>query len=112
MGKPGDIRLSFNEAVEIYDTVRPSYPAPVFDALFEMLPSSPRIVEVGPGTGQATRDLLRAVRAGSRRTARPTSRSSRPADAGGVASGFAFSICLGSPLRLEPDLQRPRNTDY
>lgn len=30
----------------------------MFDALFEMLPSRPTIVEVGPGTGQATRDLL------------------------------------------------------
>ncbi|HYN34930.1 MAG TPA: class I SAM-dependent methyltransferase [Ilumatobacteraceae bacterium] len=58
MGQPGDIRLSFNEAAEIYDAVRPSYPGAMFDALFEMLPSEPMIVEVGPGTGQATRDLL------------------------------------------------------
>jgi len=56
--QPDDIRLSFNEAAEIYDTVRPSYPAGTFDALFEMLPSTPTIVEVGPGTGQATKDLL------------------------------------------------------
>lgn len=56
--QPGDIRLSFNEAAEIYDAVRPSYPAALFDALFEMLPSDSTIVEVGPGTGQATRDLL------------------------------------------------------
>ena len=58
VGQPGDIRLSFNEAAEIYDAIRPSYPTALFDALFEMLPSSPAIVEVGPGTGQATRDLL------------------------------------------------------
>ena len=58
VGRPRDIRLSFNDAAEIYDAVRPSYPAAVFDALFDMLPSNPRIVEVGPGTGQATRDLL------------------------------------------------------
>lgn len=56
--QPVDIRLSFNEAAEIYDSIRPSYPAGVFDVLFEMLPSDPSIVEVGPGTGQATRDLL------------------------------------------------------
>jgi SAM-dependent methyltransferase len=56
--RPDDIRLSFNEAPEIYDAVRPSYPADLFDALFEMLPSQPHIVEVGPGTGQATKDLL------------------------------------------------------
>jgi len=30
----------------------------MFDALFQMLPSPPAIVEVGPGTGQATKDLL------------------------------------------------------
>ncbi|HET6873710.1 MAG TPA: class I SAM-dependent methyltransferase [Acidimicrobiales bacterium] len=58
MAPPEDIRLSFNEAVEVYNAVRPSYPSRLFDALFEMLPSEPEIVEVGPGTGQATRDLL------------------------------------------------------
>jgi SAM-dependent methyltransferase len=58
MGRPDDIRFSFNEAAEIYDGVRPSYPADMFAALFQMLPSQPEIVEVGPGTGQATRDLL------------------------------------------------------
>ncbi len=58
VSQPSDIRLSFNEAAEIYDAVRPSYPAEMFDGLFEMLPSNPKVVEVGPGTGQATRDLL------------------------------------------------------
>lgn len=58
MGRPDDIRLSFNEAAEIYDRVRPSYPPDLFDALFQRLPSQPQIVEVGPGTGQATKDLL------------------------------------------------------
>ena len=58
MGRPEDIRLSFNEAPEIYDRVRPSYPDDLFDALFQMLPSQPEIVEVGPGTGKATKDLL------------------------------------------------------
>ncbi|MCB0968341.1 MAG: class I SAM-dependent methyltransferase [Ilumatobacter sp.] len=58
MGRPGDIRLSFDGAAEIYDAIRPAYPAAMFDALFEMLPRNPAVVEVGPGTGQATRDLL------------------------------------------------------
>ena len=53
-----DIRFSFNEVPEVYDKVRPSYPADLFDTLFEMLPAQPKIVEVGPGTGQATEDLL------------------------------------------------------
>ena len=56
--RPDDIRFSFNEVPEIYDGVRPSYPADLFDALFQMLPAQPKIVEVGPGTGQATKDLL------------------------------------------------------
>jgi SAM-dependent methyltransferase len=58
VGRPEDIRLSFNEVVLIYDEVRPSYPAELFDELFQLLPSEPEIVEVGPGTGQATKDLL------------------------------------------------------
>lgn len=58
MTRPDDIRLSFNEAAEIYDEVRPSYPAELFDELFDLLPAEPLIVEVGPGTGQATKDLL------------------------------------------------------
>lgn len=57
-GAPADIRLSFNEAADVYDRARPSYPADLFDALFAMLPVEPQIVEVGPGTGKATRDLL------------------------------------------------------
>jgi SAM-dependent methyltransferase len=58
VSRPDDVRLSFNEAADIYDAVRPSYPGDLFDALFRMLPSEPEIVEVGPGTGQATKDLL------------------------------------------------------
>ena len=58
VGRPDDIRLSFNEVPDIYDKVRPSYPAGLFDVLFQKLPSQPEIVEVGPGTGQATNDLL------------------------------------------------------
>ena len=51
--------MSFDLAAEIYDEIRPSYPAAVFDYLFDLLPPRPNILEVGPGTGQATRDLLR-----------------------------------------------------
>ena len=53
-----DKRLSFNEAAETYDQVRPSYPRDLFDHLFDLSPPEPEIVEVGPGTGQATKDLL------------------------------------------------------
>lgn len=58
MARPSDKRLSFNEAPEIYDEIRPSYPPELFEVLFGMLRPEPHIVEVGPGTGQATKDLL------------------------------------------------------
>ena len=58
VSQPGDIRLSFDQAADNYDRARPSYPPVLFDALFQMLPTEPRIVEVGPGTGRATKDLL------------------------------------------------------
>lgn len=57
-------RLSFFDAVpEVYDRVRPEYPAALFDALFayaaDGLGRAPHdVVEVGPGTGQATAALL------------------------------------------------------
>jgi SAM-dependent methyltransferase len=41
-----------------YHLIRPRYPTATFDALFALLPERPSLVEVGPGTGQATRDLL------------------------------------------------------
>jgi ubiquinone/menaquinone biosynthesis C-methylase UbiE len=53
-----DPRRSFDGAADIYGEVRPNYPSVMFDDLFRCLPASPLILEVGPGTGQATRDLL------------------------------------------------------
>lgn len=53
-----DARLSFDNAVDSYDSARPSYPDALFADLFELLPSEPQIIEVGPGTGKATTDLL------------------------------------------------------
>lgn len=58
MAHPDDTRLSFDQVAELYDQARPSYPPELFDVVFEMLPEDPEIVEVGPGTGQATRDLF------------------------------------------------------
>jgi SAM-dependent methyltransferase len=58
MTRASDPRMSFDGAAEIYDEIRPNYPAAMFDDLFRLLPPRPVIVEVGPGTGQATRDLL------------------------------------------------------
>lgn len=57
-GQRDDRRLSFDEVPDVYDEIRPTYPAQLYAVLFEMLPPHPSIVEVGPGTGQATEDLL------------------------------------------------------
>ncbi|MGO9876366.1 MAG: class I SAM-dependent methyltransferase [Acidimicrobiia bacterium] len=56
---PTDPRRSFDNAAEVYDEIRPGYPAALFVDLFGLLPRDPFVVEVGPGTGQATKDLLR-----------------------------------------------------
>lgn len=58
VARPSDKRLSFNEVPDIYDEIRPGYPPELYELLFAMLPHEPEILEVGPGTGQATRDLL------------------------------------------------------
>src|SRR5262245_40537532 len=53
-----DLRRTFDGVAELYEATRPHYPAALFDELFALLPRRPRLVEVGPGTGQATGDLI------------------------------------------------------
>ena len=55
------LRATFDEVAELYERARPGYPAQLFDDLSELAALSPgsRILEIGCGTGQATRDLLR-----------------------------------------------------
>lgn len=48
----------FDESPETYDRARPSYPEPLWDELFKVLPPAPSIIEIGPGTGKATEPLL------------------------------------------------------
>lgn len=48
----------FDESPETYDRARPSYPEPLWDEVFRRLPSQPRLLEIGPGTGKATAALL------------------------------------------------------
>ena len=52
-------RLTFNEVAELYDRARPGYPAELFDDLVSLAGLTPgsRVVEIGCGTGQATRSL-------------------------------------------------------
>jgi SAM-dependent methyltransferase len=56
--RPAEPRRSFDGVADIYHEIRPSYPPSMFDELFRLLPSHPAVLEVGPGTGKATRDLL------------------------------------------------------
>lgn len=61
-------RIAFDRAVDAYDRVRPTYPPPLFDEMFRYLrdchlgdgisTAEPQVIEIGPGTGKATRDLL------------------------------------------------------
>jgi SAM-dependent methyltransferase len=55
------LRSTFDQAAELYDRVRPGYPAALFDDLAELTGIGPgtRVLEIGPGTGQATLPLAR-----------------------------------------------------
>lgn len=53
------LRRTFGIDAERYDRVRPSYPAELFDELADMacMGLDCRVLEIGPGTGQATQAL-------------------------------------------------------
>jgi SAM-dependent methyltransferase len=52
-------RLAFGRVAELYDRVRPDYPRVLRDAVLDALPSpaTGRVLEIGAGTGKATRWL-------------------------------------------------------
>lgn len=54
------LRETFGEDAVLYDRMRPGYPAELFDDLASAADLQPgaRVLEIGPGTGQATRALL------------------------------------------------------
>jgi len=54
-------KRSFDAVARLYDRVRPGYPESLFDELVELsgIPRGGRILEIGPGTGQATLPLAR-----------------------------------------------------
>ncbi len=57
---PSGLGLLFNSVATDYDAVRPGYPDELFDELAAIagLGASSRVLEIGPGTGIATRSLL------------------------------------------------------
>jgi SAM-dependent methyltransferase len=57
--KRARLRATFEEVPDLYDRVRPRYPEPLFDDLVELcgLADGSRVLEIGPGTGQATTAL-------------------------------------------------------
>lgn len=59
MGRRQAYRARFGEGVDEYQRTRPVAPDAVFDEIVRLAAWSPgsRVVEVGPGTGQATRQL-------------------------------------------------------
>jgi SAM-dependent methyltransferase len=52
-----DHALSYGPVAEVYDQVRPTYPAGLFAHIAAQLPG-PRVLEVGAGSGLATRGLI------------------------------------------------------
>lgn len=54
-----EFKYTFNEAADEYQTYRPHYPAALFDKLVADtgLKRGARLLEIGPGTGQATEPL-------------------------------------------------------
>ncbi len=55
-----DLRYTFNEDVKNYDSIRPRYPAKMFEDIFKYSRISPdsNVLEIGIGTGQATKLFL------------------------------------------------------
>lgn len=55
------LRHTFGSVAELYDRARPGYPAAIFDDLAELAHLEPgsRVLEIGPGTGKATAELVR-----------------------------------------------------
>jgi SAM-dependent methyltransferase len=52
-----DARARFDQVAALYDRARPAYPRALFADLAVLAPHHDRILEIGCGTGQATREL-------------------------------------------------------
>ncbi len=58
MSERDRLRATFDEVAELYERARPLYPAELFGDLQRLAPAE-RVLEIGCGTGQATRELVR-----------------------------------------------------
>jgi SAM-dependent methyltransferase len=54
-GYPEERALSFGGAADLYDLRRPSYPDAAVDHILAAVPGASRVLEIGAGTGKATR---------------------------------------------------------
>ena len=61
MSEPNVLSRQFDDAAELYDEVRSSYPAEIVEHIiaFAALPAQARVFEVGCGTGQMTLPFAR-----------------------------------------------------
>ena len=61
MSKDINLRTTFNSQAQLYHAIRPRYPETLFDTLIKVttLPKNAHLLEIGPGTGQATDSLAR-----------------------------------------------------
>lgn len=55
------LKHTFNADAQLYHAARPQYPEELFNALMEAthLPQAAKLLEIGPGTGQATESLAK-----------------------------------------------------
>lgn len=61
MGEEQRSRIVFDEVADVYHEVRPRYPTALFSSLVQVTNLHPgaELLEIGPGTGQATEDLAK-----------------------------------------------------
>ncbi len=57
MNERDEPRRTFEQVAELYDRARPGYPAALIDDLAARVPPGAWVLEIGPGTGQATLPL-------------------------------------------------------
>lgn len=61
MERNDNLKTTFDENPNLYHSIRPRYPMALFDTLIKMaqLQDSSKLLEIGPGTGQATEFLAK-----------------------------------------------------